>query len=77
MILSIAILFTGDQNENEWYCVYYIICLSNSISPRIGQFGVAALQQIDGSIEEASNILGGDSQYTFRKATLPLSCPPL
>jgi len=37
--------------------------------------GVAALQQIDPSIEEASNILGADSQYTFRKVTLPLITP--
>ncbi len=37
--------------------------------------GVAALQQIDPSIEEASNILGADAQYTFRKVTLPLILP--
>lgn len=39
--------------------------------------GVAALQQIDPSIEEASAILGGDAQYTFRKVTLPLIVPAL
>ncbi|MGE5124417.1 MAG: ABC transporter permease, partial [Acidobacteriaceae bacterium] len=39
--------------------------------------GVAALQQIDQSIEEASNILGADAQYTFRKVTLPLILPAL
>jgi iron(III) transport system permease protein len=39
--------------------------------------GIAALQQIDPSIEEASNILGGDAQYTFRKVTLPLILPAL
>ncbi len=37
--------------------------------------GVAALQQIDPSMEEASLILGADSQYTFRKVTLPLILP--
>lgn len=37
--------------------------------------GVAALQQIDPSIEEASQILGADAQYTFRKVTLPLILP--
>lgn len=37
--------------------------------------GVAALQQIDGSLEEASSILGADAQYTFRKVTLPLILP--
>jgi iron(III) transport system permease protein len=39
--------------------------------------GVAALQQIDPSIEEASQILGADTQYTFRKVTLPLIMPAL
>ncbi|MCX6032468.1 MAG: iron ABC transporter permease [Chloroflexi bacterium] len=39
--------------------------------------GVAALQQIDPSIEEASGILGADAQYTFRKVTLPLIMPAL
>ncbi|HJR78771.1 MAG TPA: iron ABC transporter permease [Anaerolineales bacterium] len=39
--------------------------------------GVASLQQIDPSIEEASNILGADTQYTFRKVTLPLILPAL
>lgn len=39
--------------------------------------GVASLQQIDPSIEEASNNLGGDAQYTFRKVTLPLITPAL
>ena len=39
--------------------------------------GVAALQQIDPSIEEASNSLGADAQYTFRKVTLPLITPAL
>ena len=39
--------------------------------------GIASLQQIDPSIEEASNILGGDAQYTFRKVTLPLILPAL
>lgn len=37
--------------------------------------GVASLQQIDPSIEEASHILGADAQYTFRKVTLPLILP--
>ena len=39
--------------------------------------GVAALQQIDPSIEEASSILGADAQYTFRRVTLPLILPAL
>jgi iron(III) transport system permease protein len=39
--------------------------------------GVASLQQIDPSIEEASTILGGDAQHTFRRVTLPLILPAL
>jgi len=39
------------------------------------QSGVAILQQIDPSIEEAAVDLGADSQYTFKKVTLPLMVP--
>ena len=39
------------------------------------QSGIAALQQIDQSIEEASCDLGADSATTFRKITLPLMAP--
>ncbi|MEW6227196.1 MAG: iron ABC transporter permease [Bacillota bacterium] len=39
------------------------------------QAGIAALQQIDPSIEEASCDLGADSNATFRKITLPLIAP--
>ncbi len=39
------------------------------------QSGIAALQQIDPSIEEASWDLGADSKTTFRKITLPLIAP--
>ncbi|RPI85739.1 MAG: iron ABC transporter permease [Chloroflexi bacterium] len=39
--------------------------------------GAASLQQIDPSIEEASQILGADAQYTFRKVTIPLILPAL
>lgn len=39
------------------------------------QNGVAALQQIDPSIEEASIDLGADSHTTFRKITLPMIAP--
>lgn len=37
--------------------------------------GVAALQQIDPAIEEASTNLGADAGYTFRRVTLPLILP--
>ncbi|MBS1251057.1 MAG: Molybdenum transport system permease protein ModB [Anaerolineales bacterium] len=37
--------------------------------------GIAALQQIDPAIEEASTSLGADTQQTFRNITLPLILP--
>ena len=37
--------------------------------------GIAALQQIDPSIEEASTDLGASSGTTFRKITLPMIAP--
>lgn len=39
--------------------------------------GVAALQQINPAIDEASTSLGADSAQTFRKVTLPLIRPAL
>jgi iron(III) transport system permease protein len=39
------------------------------------QTGIAELQQIDPSIEEASTDLGADSSVTFRRITLPLITP--
>jgi len=39
------------------------------------QSGIAALQQIDPSIEEASTDLGASSNKTFRKITLPMIAP--
>ncbi|MGQ9768412.1 MAG: ABC transporter permease subunit, partial [Anaerolineae bacterium] len=57
----------------------YIILAAFAVRslPASVRAGVAALQQIDPSIEEASSILGGDAQYTFRKTTLPLILPAL
>jgi iron(III) transport system permease protein len=55
----------------------YIIVAAFAVRslPASVRAGVAALQQIDPSIEEASNILGADAQYTFRRVTLPLILP--
>ncbi|MBN1583481.1 MAG: iron ABC transporter permease [Anaerolineae bacterium] len=57
----------------------YIIIAAYAVRslPASVRSGIAALQQIDPSIEEASNSLGGDAQYTFRKVTLPLILPAL
>jgi len=55
----------------------YIIIAAFAVRslPASVRAGVASLQQIDPSIEEASTILGGDAQYTFRNVTLPLILP--
>ncbi len=57
----------------------YIIIAAFAVRslPASVRAGVAALQQIDPTIEEASSILGADAQYTFRKVTLPLILPAL
>ena len=57
----------------------YIILAAFAVRslPASVRAGVAALQQIDPTIEEASNMLGADAQYTFRKVTLPLILPAL
>jgi iron(III) transport system permease protein len=57
----------------------YIIIAAFAVRslPASVRAGIAALQQIDPSIEEASNSLGADAQYTFRKITLPLITPAL
>ena len=55
----------------------YIVVAAYAVRslPASVRAGVAALQQIDPSIEEASTSLGGDAQYTFRNVTLPLILP--
>ncbi|HQE92508.1 MAG TPA: iron ABC transporter permease [Anaerolineae bacterium] len=57
----------------------FIILMAYAVRslPASVRSGVAALQQIDPAIEEASNSLGADTQYTFRKITLPLILPAL
>ena len=77
MAISMGFLFT-DQKLCMSGTAYIILFafLVRSI-PASVRSGVAALQQIDGSIEEASAIMGGDSAYTFRKVTLPLITPAL
>ncbi len=55
----------------------YIIIFAYAVRslPASVRAGVAALQQIDPSIEEASASLGANAQYTFRRITLPLVLP--
>jgi iron(III) transport system permease protein len=57
----------------------YIILAAYAVRslPASVRAGVAALQQIDPSIEEASANLGADAQLTFRRVTIPLILPAL
>ena len=55
----------------------YIIIFAYAVRslPASVRAGVASMQQVDASIEEASANLGADAQYTFRRVTLPLILP--
>lgn len=55
----------------------YIIIFAYAVRslPASVRAGIAALQQIDPAIEEASANLGANAQYTFRRITLPLILP--
>lgn len=75
MIASVAMLFAGDQLKMNGTAYIIIFAFLVRSLPASVRSGVASLQQIDHSIEEASTIMGGDSQYTFRKVTLPLILP--
>jgi iron(III) transport system permease protein len=57
----------------------YIVIAAYAVRslPASARAGIASLQQIDPSIEEASTSLGGDTQVTFRRVTLPLIMPAL
>lgn len=75
MMLSASLIFYG--SSLTLIGTPYIIVAAYAVRslPASVRAGVASLQQIDPSIEEASNILGGDAQYTFRNVTLPLILP--
>jgi iron(III) transport system permease protein len=75
IMLSGALVFFGQSLSLVG--TPYIIVAAYAVRslPASVRAGVAALQQVDPSIEEASTILGGDAQYTFRNVTLPLILP--
>jgi iron(III) transport system permease protein len=75
IMLSGALVFFGQSLSLVG--TPYIIVAAYAVRslPASVRAGVASLQQVDPSIEEASTILGGDAQYTFRNVTLPLILP--
>jgi iron(III) transport system permease protein len=67
-----SVLFPFVLTGTAWIIVTLLIFRNMPVGIRAG---IAALQQIDPSIEEASTDLGADSSKTFRKITLPMIAP--
>ena len=65
-------LFPVVLTGTAWIIITLLIFRNMPVGIRSG---IAALQQIDPSIEEASTDLGADSATTFRKITLPMIAP--
>ena len=77
LVLGCALIFTDKPLELVGTPFIIIAAYVVRSLPASVRAGVAALYQIDPSIEEASNILGADAQLTFRKVTLPLITPAI
>jgi iron(III) transport system permease protein len=77
LIIPCALLFVNVPFAMVGGAYIILVAFVVRSLPASVRSGVAALQQIDPSIEEASNILGADAQYTFRKITLPMILPAL
>jgi iron(III) transport system permease protein len=77
LALGSALLFTDEPLKLVGTPFIIIAAYVVRSLPASVRAGIAALQQIDPSIEEASNILGADAQLTFRKVTLPLITPAI
>jgi len=75
LMLCSALIFAGQPLALVGTPYIIIAAYAVRSLPASVRAGMASLQQIDPSIEEASSILGGDAQYTFRHVTLPLILP--
>jgi iron(III) transport system permease protein len=67
-----SVLFPFVLTGTAWIITTLLIFRNMPVGIRSG---IAALQQIDPSIEEASTDLGASSNKTFRKITLPMIAP--
>jgi iron(III) transport system permease protein len=67
-----SIMFPFVLTGTAWIIVTLLIFRNMPVGIRSG---IAALQQIDPAIEEASTDLGANSNTTFRKITLPMIAP--
>jgi iron(III) transport system permease protein len=76
-LLAVSYALVFDQPPLVLVGTPYIIIAAYAVRslPASVRAGVAALQQIDPAIEEASANLGADSAHTFRRVTLPLILP--
>jgi iron(III) transport system permease protein len=72
-----VLTFTGEPLAMVGTAFIILFAFAVRSLPASARSGVASLQQIDPAIDEASNSLGADAQYTFRKVTLPLVTPAL
>ena len=75
LTLAAALVFKGEPLALIGTPYIVIAAYAVRSLPASVRAGVAALQQIDPALEEASQSLGADSQYTFRNVTLPLILP--
>ncbi len=75
--LALGLIFAGDPLALVGTPYIVIAAYAVRSLPTSVRAGMAALQQIDPSIEEASINLGADTQTTFRQVTLPLIVPAL
>jgi iron(III) transport system permease protein len=75
LVVGAALSFEGQPMALVGTAYIIIFAYAVRSLPASVRAGVAALQQIDASIEEASSNLGADAQYTFRRVTLPLILP--
>jgi iron(III) transport system permease protein len=67
-----SILFPFILTGTSWIIIMLLVFRDMPVGI---QSGIAALQQIDPAIEEASADLGASSGVTFRKITLPMIAP--
>ena len=75
--LAFALVFNGEPLALVGTPYIVIMAYAVRSLPAAVRAGMAALQQIDPAIEEASINLGADAQTTFRRVTIPLIMPAL
>jgi iron(III) transport system permease protein len=75
--VAFALIFNGEPLALVGTPYIVIMAYAVRSLPASVRAGMAALQQIDPAIEEASINLGADAQTTFRKVTIPLIRPAL